>query len=292
MALNPQSLADVLADVQRVGAAAGAACTAADLQAQLAARIERVRAATADVPLKRRPCTAPVEWLEPVMLSGNWVPELVELAGGRHELTTAGAHSPQVAWADLAAYDPDVVVLVPCGFDLARTLAEWEPLRSQPTWSSLRAVRSGRTFAVDGNAYFNRPGPRLVESLEILAHLLHPERCRAQPRRIRIGLAAARLNRRAERPAEFLRFRPALPRQWHAARRSPTLKARSNRSCVAAADDTTPPETREVHNMLRSILLTAIVLTSFGVIVRRRADQGADRRRAEQSRLAGDDPAA
>ncbi len=179
LALNPQSLADVLADVERLGAAAGAEAAATALGARLADRIERVRALTADIPPEHRPRAALVEWLEPLMLSGNWVPELVELAGGRHDLTQPGRHSPYVSWQDLADYDPQMVLLLPCGFDLERTLAEWRQMRTQPRWAALGAVAGGRAFAVDGNAYFNRSGPRLVDSLEILGHLLHPERIAA-----------------------------------------------------------------------------------------------------------------
>ncbi len=170
----------MLGDVERVAAAAGEPARGVELRRELSRRIERVRAATAGIPLDRRLRTALVEWLEPLMLSGNWVPELVELAGGRHDLTQAGRYSPQVSWAELAAYDPDVVVLVPCGFDLRRTLTEWQALRADPNWAELRAVRTGHALAIDGNAYFNRPGPRLVDSLEILAHVLHPERCAAR----------------------------------------------------------------------------------------------------------------
>jgi iron complex transport system substrate-binding protein len=130
---------------------------------------------------------AVVEWLEPLMLSGNWVPEIVALAGGRHELTTAGRHSPYVEWEELLAYDPQAIVVVPCGFDLERTLSCWQVLTALPGWQELSAVRVGRVHAVDGNAYFNRPGVRLVDSLEILAHLLHPDRV-AEP----AGLQGAR----------------------------------------------------------------------------------------------------
>jgi iron complex transport system substrate-binding protein len=101
---------------------------------------------------------------------------MVRLAGGRHELTVAGEHSPYVAWDDLLAYDPEVIVVVSCGFDLPRTLSAATCLKGRPGWQSIRAVRDGRVYAVDGSAYFNRPGPRLVESVEILAHLLHPGR--------------------------------------------------------------------------------------------------------------------
>ncbi|MNX64851.1 corrinoid ABC transporter substrate-binding protein [compost metagenome] len=109
------------------------------------------------------------------MAGGNWVPELVTLAGGDNLFGEAGKHSPWMTWEALAAADPEVIVLLPCGFDLSRTRAEAAHLAAHPAWASLKAVRSGEVYLTDGNAFFNRPGPRLVESLEILAEILHPE---------------------------------------------------------------------------------------------------------------------
>jgi iron complex transport system substrate-binding protein len=117
-----------------------------------------------------------IEWLDPLMAAGNWVPELVELAGGRNLFGAAGEHSPWLDWSAVRAADPDVVVAMPCGFDLARTRREAVALERLPGWEALRAVRDGRVAAVDGHQYFNRPGPRLVESAEILAEILHPGR--------------------------------------------------------------------------------------------------------------------
>ncbi len=108
------------------------------------------------------------------MAAGNWVPELVELAGGRNLFGTVGEHSPWLAWDAVRAADPDVIVAMPCGFDLARTRGEMAALERLPGWDALRAVRAGRVAIVDGHQYFNRPGPRLVESAEILAEILHP----------------------------------------------------------------------------------------------------------------------
>jgi iron complex transport system substrate-binding protein len=110
------------------------------------------------------------------MAAGNWTPELVRIAGGTNLVGEVGLHSPRMSWDDLSASDPDVIVVAACGFDLARTRRELGPLLAHPSWPALRAVRAGRVFVADGNAYFNRSGPRLVESLEILAELLHPER--------------------------------------------------------------------------------------------------------------------
>ncbi len=122
-----------------------------------------------------RPTVACVEWIEPLMAAGNWMPELVAMAGGVNLFGEAGKHSPWMDWERRScAADPDVIVVLPCGFDIDRGAREMAALTARPEWRSLRAVRDDRVFVPDGNQYFNRPGPRLVESLEILAELLHP----------------------------------------------------------------------------------------------------------------------
>ena len=125
--------------------------------------------------LTTRPRVACIEWIDPLMAAGNWMPELVELAGGSNVFGEAGKHSPWMTWDQLVAADPDVIVLLPCGFDIARTRRDIPVLTSKAGWQRLQAVRNGRTFVADGNQFFNRPGPRLVESLEVLAELVHPE---------------------------------------------------------------------------------------------------------------------
>jgi iron complex transport system substrate-binding protein len=109
------------------------------------------------------------------MAAGNWVPELVEMAGAVNLFGQAGAHSPWMTWQQLLDADPDVIISMPCGFDLARTCAEMYWLTDRPEWGKLRAVETGQVYLADGNQYFNRPGPRLVESLQIMAEILHPE---------------------------------------------------------------------------------------------------------------------
>jgi iron complex transport system substrate-binding protein len=116
-----------------------------------------------------------IEWIEPLMAAGNWTPELIEMAGGINLFGEAGRHSPWMTWEQLAAADPDMIVIAPCGFDLARTEREMYWLTDRPDWKNLRAVESGRVYLADGNQYFNRPGPRVVETFEILAEILHPE---------------------------------------------------------------------------------------------------------------------
>jgi iron complex transport system substrate-binding protein len=116
-----------------------------------------------------------VEWLDPLMAAGNWMPELVDLAGGRAAFGRPGVHSPWLEPSELADGDPDVVVLIPCGYALERTVAEAEGFLDDHAFAALRAVKSGRLYAADGHAFFNRPGPRLVESVRILGEILHPD---------------------------------------------------------------------------------------------------------------------
>jgi iron complex transport system substrate-binding protein len=171
VSLAPNTLADVYADIGRVAESLGVPERGAAAVAAMQDRIARVRAATATLD---RPRVALIEWLDPLMAAGNWMPELVEAAGGVNLFGAAGAHSPWLAWDDLVAADPDVIVLLPCGFDIARTRLELPALTARPGWSSLAAVRAGRVYVADGNQYFNRPGPRLADSAEIMAEMLHP----------------------------------------------------------------------------------------------------------------------
>ena len=175
LALNPMSLGEILADILRVGQATGSEDQARQYLAELKGRVEAVRAATAGVLPDERPRVACIEWIDPLMLAGNWMPELIEIAGGECGLTRPGHHSPYVEWDRLLAFDPEVIVLMPCGFDLARTTAEAPSLKDCPGWYRIAATGHQRAWAVDGNAYFNRSGPRIVDSLELLAHLVHPE---------------------------------------------------------------------------------------------------------------------
>lgn len=171
--LNPNCLADVWADIHAVAEAAGVREVGETLVARLQQRIHAIssRADSAE----RRPRVACLEWLEPLMAAGNWMPELVDLAGGISLFGEVGRHSPRMTWDQLRQSDPDVILLMPCGFDLARTMQDLSLLTARSEWCDLSAVRRGRVFATDGNQYFNRPGPRLVDSVEILAEILHPE---------------------------------------------------------------------------------------------------------------------
>lgn len=122
------------------------------------------------------PSIACIEWMEPLMAAGNWVPELVALAGGQSVFGTPGAHAPWITWEALAEANPDILVLMPCGFSIPRIEEEMNILIHNPVWPTLKAVQQGQVYVTDGNQFFNRPGPRLVESLEIFAEIFHPAR--------------------------------------------------------------------------------------------------------------------
>ena len=159
VSLKPTRLADVWADIDRVGGALG--IDSAPPRERLRARVAAMTERASGSPPKR---VAAIEWTDPPMAAGHWVPDLIDAAGGI------------VAFDAVRAADPDIVVLMPCGYGLARTEAEGRALLASPPWRELRAVRAGAVYATDGSAFFNRPGPRLVESLEILAEILHPAR--------------------------------------------------------------------------------------------------------------------
>jgi iron complex transport system substrate-binding protein len=175
VSLRPTRLAHVMADVERVGDAIGAAATGARVRATLEARIRELARRAAG---PTRPRVVTLEWIDPLMIGGTWMPELVELAGGRPVGAVAGAPAPTVTSAELAALAPDVVVIKPCGFTIERTLAERDVI-ARSVLAALPA--STRVYVTDGNAFFNRPGPRLVESLEILTACVDPVRFRAEP---------------------------------------------------------------------------------------------------------------
>ena len=172
VALTPYRLSDVWEDVERVGAALGRAEQARGLVQRYQQRLERLSTLTAG---KRRPRVTLLEWIDPLMAAGNWTPELIAYAGGESVFGEIGQHSPWLTWEELQAADPDVLVLSPCGFTLERTLQELPLLQQHPSWGSLQAVQQGRVYAIDGNNYLNRSGPRLVESAELLARVLWGE---------------------------------------------------------------------------------------------------------------------
>ena len=175
VSLEPMSLPDIWSDIRTVAAALGAPERGEALVDRLKAGLDAVQARAAAE--ETRPTIGCIEWIDPLMAAGNWVPELVERAGGVDVLGRAGEHSGGLSIEALAAADPDVIAVMPCGWDIERSRREMPPLASHPAWPRLSAVRNGRVFMTDGNQYFNRPGPRVVESAEILADILHPGRC-------------------------------------------------------------------------------------------------------------------
>jgi iron complex transport system substrate-binding protein len=172
VSLAPDALADVWTDIGRVAGALKAPERGARLVEQLRGRMAIIAKQASALP--ERPTLACIEWIAPLMAAGNWMPELVEMAGGINLFGTAGRHAPRMTWEQLRDADPQVILVQPCGFDIERSRRDMPALTQQPEWPRLRAVRDRRVFLADGNQYFNRPGPRLVESLEILAELLHP----------------------------------------------------------------------------------------------------------------------
>lgn len=172
--LQPRSLEDVRGDIRAVAEALGVPGRAEELVAEMDARLEALRGRTAEGAFHRRPRVALVEWLDPPMVAGHWMPELARIAGAEPVLVTEAGHSPTVTWDDLAEADPDMVVVLPCGFDVARSLEELEAPDVVRGLRSIPAVRDGGCVVVDGHAFINRPSQRLGESAELLAAALHP----------------------------------------------------------------------------------------------------------------------
>ncbi|MFO1021943.1 MAG: cobalamin-binding protein [Planctomycetales bacterium] len=170
--LAPNRLEDMWDDIQRVADALGIPDRGRSLNARLQEELQQLRIQTESFGV--RPTIACVEWIDPLMMGGNWMPQLVEIAGGRSILSQVGTHSPYVTWEQLQAEDPDVIAILPCGWDIAKGREEMAFLTQRAEWSNLRAVRNSRVYVTDGNQYFNRPGPRLVESARIFAEILHP----------------------------------------------------------------------------------------------------------------------
>jgi iron complex transport system substrate-binding protein len=174
LSLEPNNLDDVWNDFRRVGQALGGLQRAEDVIATLRQRLDAIHAKAAAA--EKYPSVAVLEWLGPLMSGGNWMPELVKIAGGRPLFAQAGEHSPWLDWAELIEADPEVILLAPCGFKIPQTLADLDLLTQNSHWTKLRAVAHQQVYVIDGHAFFNRPGPRLVESAEIVAEILHPDR--------------------------------------------------------------------------------------------------------------------
>lgn len=171
--LTPKSLEQIFDNLRELGEATGRSETADTLIAEGRVRLAKIEAVTRT--LASRPRVFCMEWMDPVYCCGHWVPEMVSIAGGFDKLGREGADSVRIRWDDVIEWKPEVLIVMPCGFDLEKTFKEAQRLTAYPGWDDLPAVRDRRVYAVDANSYFARPGPRVVEGTELLAHLLHPE---------------------------------------------------------------------------------------------------------------------
>ncbi len=173
LSLDPLHIGDVVEDLNRVGRATGTEARAAEITAGLTARIEAVaeRAKDAD----HHPSVLHVEWAEPVMCGGHWVPEMTELAGGVNSFGDKDTGTLKLDWDEVVASQPEVIIMMPCGFDVKRILEDMPLMTAKEGWASLPAVKNNRVYVVDAGAYTSRSGPRLVTGLEIMAEMIHPE---------------------------------------------------------------------------------------------------------------------
>lgn len=172
ISLQPKILKEVWQDIARVAKA-----LEVEVQPVLDRLQHRIKTINDKVEILaiEKPTVVALEWTEPLMVGANWIPELIEIAGGKPLLSKRGEHSPYLFWESLIDIDPEIIVIMPCGFDLERTAQESKILTKHPAWKVLKAVKQKKVFITDGNAYFNRPGPRLVDSVEILAEIFHPK---------------------------------------------------------------------------------------------------------------------
>lgn len=173
ISLEPNQLSDIWSDIAKVGTACGVSSRAADLVKELKVRMSEIENKANS--LGSKPRVGLIEWIDPLMASGNWMPELVTMGGGIDIFGEVGKHSAVMDWAKLAEADPDVLIIAPCGFGISQTMEEMPDMQERPGWQNLKAVKNNKVFVADGNQYFNRPGPRVKESLQIVAEILHPE---------------------------------------------------------------------------------------------------------------------
>ena len=169
--LTPKSLGEIFANLLELGQATGQSGKAAELKKEYEARLSKLAAITAPLHRYRVFC---MEWTDPVYCCGHWIPEMVRIAGGQDDLGREGADSVRISWQEVLDYQPEVLIVMPCGYGLAKSAELARSLFDRPGWAELPAVREQRVFAVDANSYFARPGPRVVEGAELLAHLIHP----------------------------------------------------------------------------------------------------------------------
>ena len=171
VSLEPNYLDEVWSDFERVGEKLNSSDSYLKFKTEIEQRLENLKQKSQH--LSKRPTVVCVEWIDPLMIAANWVPELVDIAGGINMLSKPGSHSHIFKWEEIIESNPDFIIMMPCGFDINRTLEEINILKQKPDWSKLEAVKSNHVFVVDGNQYFNRPGPRLIESAEILFEIFN-----------------------------------------------------------------------------------------------------------------------
>lgn len=176
LTLDPHSFTDVLTDITRIGDAIGESTAAETLSRRLATTVERIETRTeATLESRKRPRTAVLDWTDPPLRAGHWITEMIERAGGDASFQPEHASEP-IEWSSITQYDPEVLVVAPCGFERERAIDAVDDLREDERWNSLTAVKDGNVYAADGNALFNRPSHRLVESLQVLQWCMHTER--------------------------------------------------------------------------------------------------------------------
>ncbi len=173
ISLEPNCLLDIYEDIKKVGTALGVESRSDALIAELKASIKIIDEKCNSAP--NRPRVALIEWIDPLMAAGNWMPELVKMAGADNIFGESGKHAPVMSWKELALADPDIIIVAPCGFGIKQTLEEMPSLVGRSGWADLKSVKSKQVYLADGNQYFNRPGPRVLDSLEIMAEMIHPE---------------------------------------------------------------------------------------------------------------------
>lgn len=171
VSISPTDLSSVVNSIRTIAQAIDAEEAAEQLTAQMKSDLQNIQQQVIEL---RRPNLLAIEWMDPLMTAGNWVPELIQLAGGNPLAAKAGEHSPWIEWETIRKENPDIIALLPCGYSIDQTLSEISHLTDRDGWETLRAVKNKQVYILDGNQYFNRPGPRLVDSTHILADILHP----------------------------------------------------------------------------------------------------------------------
>jgi iron complex transport system substrate-binding protein len=173
--MSPHTIEEIFGNIRELGQVTGRSARAEQVIQSARGRLQKISERTNSV--SRRPRVFCLEWIDPYYCCGHWVPEMIEIAGGQDALGRKGADSVRTSWNEIAAWAPEILVVSPCGFGLEKAVEQAKRLLRQPGWSELPAVRDGQVFAVDANAYFARPGPRVVDGVELLEHLFHPELC-------------------------------------------------------------------------------------------------------------------